>query len=158
MIPRPTTARTIEIVVMSLRGWLVHHGVQVSVICPGYIYTPMTEINNFPMPFIMHADKAACIIQRVRTLPRKPPHRQLVFGLPVENCEPAMSDCSGTHRARAIRVVPASVYISTRRASAHAGISPSRVQYASSVVPHPVASAHRVFASLTSSASERSSL
>jgi NADP-dependent 3-hydroxy acid dehydrogenase YdfG len=50
-----------------LRGWLGTHGVEVSVICPGYIRTPMTEVNNFPMPFLMTADKAARVIaQRLR--------------------------------------------------------------------------------------------
>lgn len=43
----------------SLRGWLGAQGVEVSVICPGYIKTPMTEVNNFPMPFLMTAEKAA---------------------------------------------------------------------------------------------------
>lgn len=43
----------------SLRGWLCHHGVDVSVICPGYIKTPMTDVNDFPMPFIMKVDDAA---------------------------------------------------------------------------------------------------
>lgn len=47
-----------------LRGWLSHHGVEVSVVCPGYIHTPMTEVNNFPMPFIMSAEKAARIIAK----------------------------------------------------------------------------------------------
>jgi short-subunit dehydrogenase len=46
----------------SLRGNLLKDGVCVSVICPGYIKTPMTDVNNFPMPFIMTAEKAARII------------------------------------------------------------------------------------------------
>lgn len=45
-----------------LRGELKKDGIGVSVICPGYIRTPMTDINDFPMPFIMDADKAADII------------------------------------------------------------------------------------------------
>lgn len=45
-----------------LRGWLGKHGIEVNVICPGYIKTPMTDVNDFPMPFIMEADKAASII------------------------------------------------------------------------------------------------
>jgi len=45
-----------------LRGWLAKQGVEVSVICPGYIHTPMTTVNNFPMPLIMSAEKAARII------------------------------------------------------------------------------------------------
>ncbi|MDX1974781.1 MAG: SDR family NAD(P)-dependent oxidoreductase [Rickettsiales bacterium] len=46
----------------ALRGWLCHRGVEISVVCPGYIKTPMTDVNNFPMPFIMNAAKAAHII------------------------------------------------------------------------------------------------
>ena len=34
-------------------------GVQVSVVCPGFVRTRMTENNAYPMPFIMDADKAA---------------------------------------------------------------------------------------------------
>ncbi|MBY0406934.1 MAG: SDR family NAD(P)-dependent oxidoreductase, partial [Rickettsiales bacterium] len=44
-----------------LRGWLKSKGVEVSVVCPGYIRTPMTEVNEFPMPFIMSAEKAATL-------------------------------------------------------------------------------------------------
>lgn len=47
----------------ALRGDLLTSGVAVSVICPGYIKTPMTAVNKFPMPFIMSAEKAARIIQ-----------------------------------------------------------------------------------------------
>ncbi|HEU5048011.1 MAG TPA: SDR family NAD(P)-dependent oxidoreductase [Rickettsiales bacterium] len=45
-----------------LRGDLKQDGVHVSVICPGYIKTPMTDVNEFPMPFIMSAERAADII------------------------------------------------------------------------------------------------
>lgn len=46
----------------ALRGYLRAQGVAVSVICPGYITTPMTDANDFPMPFIMSAQAAACKI------------------------------------------------------------------------------------------------
>lgn len=46
----------------ALRGLLASSGVGVCVVCPGYIHTAMTEKNNFPMPFIMTAEKAARII------------------------------------------------------------------------------------------------
>ena len=39
----------------SLRGELRNTGVQVVTICPGYIKTPMTEKNQYPMPFLMVA-------------------------------------------------------------------------------------------------------
>ncbi len=45
-----------------LRGFLGKFGVKVSVVCPGYIKTPMTDVNDFPMPFLMTAEKAAGII------------------------------------------------------------------------------------------------
>lgn len=48
----------------ALRGMLSKAGVKVNVVCPGYIKTQMTEANDFPMPFIMSADKAADIIAR----------------------------------------------------------------------------------------------
>ena len=47
-----------------LRGWLGKRGVEVCVICPGYIKTPMTDVNDFPMPFMMSAEKAARIIAK----------------------------------------------------------------------------------------------
>lgn len=47
----------------ALRGALKPSGVHVSVICPGYIKTPMTDVNNYPMPFLMSAEKAANIIK-----------------------------------------------------------------------------------------------
>ena len=46
----------------ALRGELAPHNVQVSVICPGWITTPLTAKNDFPMPLIMTADRAAQII------------------------------------------------------------------------------------------------
>ncbi|NDF12373.1 MAG: SDR family NAD(P)-dependent oxidoreductase [Proteobacteria bacterium] len=48
----------------ALRGALKPVGVEVSVICPGYIKTPMTDVNDYFMPFLMGADKAARIIKR----------------------------------------------------------------------------------------------
>ncbi|MBM3601795.1 MAG: SDR family NAD(P)-dependent oxidoreductase [Alphaproteobacteria bacterium] len=47
-----------------LRGQLARDGIGVSVICPGYVRTPMTAANRFPMPFLMDADRAARIIRR----------------------------------------------------------------------------------------------
>ena len=36
-----------------------HRGIRLHAICPGYIRTPMTAVNEFPMPFLMEADEAA---------------------------------------------------------------------------------------------------
>jgi short-subunit dehydrogenase len=43
----------------SLRAELVGSGLRVVTICPGYIATPMTADNPYPMPFIMSAETAA---------------------------------------------------------------------------------------------------
>lgn len=55
-----------------LRGTLHGAGVGVTVICPGYVRTPMTDANDFPMPFLMDVDRAARIIRRglARNRPR----------------------------------------------------------------------------------------
>ncbi len=42
-----------------LRGNLAEFGIKVSVICPGYIKTPMTDVNKFYMPFLMTPQKCA---------------------------------------------------------------------------------------------------
>jgi short-subunit dehydrogenase len=39
-------------------------GIQLSVITPGYIQTPMTDVNDFPMPFLLPAKDAALYIKR----------------------------------------------------------------------------------------------
>ena len=45
-----------------LRGWLKDYGVEVNAVCPGFIRTPLTDVNPYKMPFIMSAEKAARII------------------------------------------------------------------------------------------------
>ena len=50
----------------SLRGELRGSGVQVVTICPGYIKTPMTANNSYPMPFLMEAaDFAQKSLQKI---------------------------------------------------------------------------------------------
>ncbi len=53
-----------------LRGVLAKDGIGLTVITPGYIKTPMTDINEFPMPFLMDAKQAARII--IKKLKRNP--------------------------------------------------------------------------------------
>ncbi len=43
----------------SLRIELAGSGINVTTLCPGYIKTPMTDVNNHFMPFLMDADTAA---------------------------------------------------------------------------------------------------
>lgn len=45
-----------------LRIQLRPRGIHVTTICPGFIRTPMTSVNRFPMPFLMDADRAAAKI------------------------------------------------------------------------------------------------
>ncbi len=48
----------------ALRGMLHGEGLGVTVICPGYVRSRMTAVNDFPMPFLMEAERAAGIIRR----------------------------------------------------------------------------------------------
>lgn len=43
----------------SLRVEMLHHNITVTTIAPGYIRTPMTDINTYRMPFLMDAEVAA---------------------------------------------------------------------------------------------------
>jgi short-subunit dehydrogenase len=49
----------------SLRVEMHGSGVKVVTLCPGYIKTPMTDINTYPMPFIIEAGDAARRMVRV---------------------------------------------------------------------------------------------
>jgi short-subunit dehydrogenase len=42
-----------------LRIQLRDHNIAVTTICPGFVKTPMTEVNDFHMPFLLEADDAA---------------------------------------------------------------------------------------------------
>jgi short-subunit dehydrogenase len=48
----------------SLRVELAGSGIEVITLCPGYIATPMTERNPYPMPFLLSADDAARLTLR----------------------------------------------------------------------------------------------
>jgi short-subunit dehydrogenase len=48
----------------ALRGDLAPLGIAVSVICPGFVKSRMTDANKFPMPLLMESSRAAAIIKR----------------------------------------------------------------------------------------------
>lgn len=49
----------------SLRVELAPANIHVATLCPGYIRTPMTAVNSYPMPFMLEADDAARRIARL---------------------------------------------------------------------------------------------
>ena len=56
----------------SLRLDLSIYNIDVTVVNPGFVETPMTATNDFPMPFLMQVDEAAdCIIRGVARRKRK---------------------------------------------------------------------------------------
>ena len=59
----------VNVYMEGLRVQLRRRGIAVSLICPGFIETPMTAVNRFKMPFLMKADRAAQLI--LRALSRK---------------------------------------------------------------------------------------
>ncbi len=48
----------------ALRGWLAEEGVKVSVICPGFVKSAMSDQFMGDKPFMLSAEKAAVIIKR----------------------------------------------------------------------------------------------
>ncbi|HTK85073.1 MAG TPA: SDR family NAD(P)-dependent oxidoreductase [Patescibacteria group bacterium] len=63
----------------ALRGALAKSGIGVSVICPGFIKTPMTDVNPYHMPLLMPADRAARIIAHGLSVNRA----RIAFPLPT---------------------------------------------------------------------------
>jgi short-subunit dehydrogenase len=59
----PTKAALINLC-EALKPDLDRYQVRISVINPGFIRTPLTDLNEFPMPFLMEADVAARRIVR----------------------------------------------------------------------------------------------
>jgi short-subunit dehydrogenase len=55
---------------------LRRRGIYVTTICPGFIKTPMTAVNEWPMPWLLSAEEAAR--RMVRALAR----RKKVFNFP----------------------------------------------------------------------------
>lgn len=78
----------------SLRVELYGSGVSVVTICPGYVITPMTAVNPFPMPFLMSAESMAEKI--AATIRRKKQYAVIPWQMAVV--------------ARILRVLPDSLY------------------------------------------------
>jgi short-subunit dehydrogenase len=61
----------VNIFLDGLRIQLRDRGIAVTTICPGFVKTPMTAVNNFHMPFVLEADEAARRIVRALRRGRK---------------------------------------------------------------------------------------
>lgn len=76
----------------SLRLDLAKQGVDVTVVNPGFIKTPLTDKNDFPMPFLLPVDTAAQRI--VRAIERRPRQfdfpRRLKYSLKLLGCSPTV--------------------------------------------------------------------
>jgi short-subunit dehydrogenase len=62
-LPFATTYGPSKAAVINFAECLQHDlydvNVKISVICPGYIDTPMTKVNDFPMPYLMTVEESA---------------------------------------------------------------------------------------------------
>jgi len=93
----------------SLRGDLRGSGIKVVTLAPGYIETPLTAINRYPMPFILPADVAARRLARVID----------------RGCSYAVVPWQMAIVAKLLRLLPNSVF---DRLFAHAGRKPRKTE------------------------------
>ena len=63
----------------SLRFDLEPRGITVTVVNPGFIKTPLTDRNRFPMPFLMPVDKAVRVMARDIERDKKESHFPFLF-------------------------------------------------------------------------------
>ncbi len=61
----------VNVYLEGLRIQLRRRGIAVTTVCPGFVRTPMTDVNEYPMPWLMDADKAARLIIRALSRRRK---------------------------------------------------------------------------------------
>ncbi|MBL8710211.1 MAG: SDR family NAD(P)-dependent oxidoreductase [Rhodospirillaceae bacterium] len=85
-----------------LRGEMASAGVGVSVIMPGFVTTPMTAVNEFPMPFLMSPERAAAIIRRGLAGNRA----RIAFPLPMAVAAWAIGALSPALTDRLLRAAP----------------------------------------------------
>ena len=64
MGPYAASKAAVRVYGEALRVELRPRGVRVSVICPGFVRTPMTDGAKFPMPMLMEVKDAAAVIRR----------------------------------------------------------------------------------------------
>lgn len=96
----------------AVRVELAPRGIAVSIVNPGFVSTPMTEKNSFPMPFLMDSERAAAII--ARGLDRKA--RTIEFPLPMSLA------------MRTARVIPAAVADRIFRSFGKGGSSADKIR------------------------------
>lgn len=70
MGPYAASKAAVRIYGEAIRAELRPRGVRVSVICPGFVRTPMTDGARFPMPMLMEVEDAAAAIRRGLTRDR----------------------------------------------------------------------------------------
>jgi short-subunit dehydrogenase len=66
----------VNVYLEGLRIHLRDRGIAVTTICPGFVLTPMTEANDFHMPFVMQPEEAA------RRIARALARRKKIFNFP----------------------------------------------------------------------------
>lgn len=74
----------IKYMLESLRLDLAPERIPVSIVCPGFVRTPLTDANDFPMPFRIEADKAARYIADGIAAQRPEIHFPKRFSLPFK--------------------------------------------------------------------------
>jgi len=62
-----------------LRTEMAEHHIEINIICPGFVETPMTAVNRFKMPFLMSPEGAARNIRK----DLKKNRARIVFPLPM---------------------------------------------------------------------------
>ena len=54
----------ITYMIESLRLDIYRENIDVSLICPGFVKTPLTDLNDFPMPFLVSVEQASEYIRK----------------------------------------------------------------------------------------------